>query len=108
MNIYSLKDGLILGLMAMTGVFVVLAIIGLILYSFELIFYKKEKKAAPESAKNIIVEEGIPKKVVAAIASSIFYYIKDKNKPMAIKITRHKKIKNKAYQKLKVERWKNG
>ena len=113
MNLYSFKDGIILGTMAMTGVFVVLAIIGLILYLFEIVFYKKEK--IQETPETIITEKGIPKKIVAAIAIAVAYiYTKDERsagsqsetKFSSIKIKRHKKI-NKTYEKLKLERWKN-
>ena len=113
MNLYSFKDGVILGTMAMTGVFVVLAAIGLILYSFELVFYKKEK--AQESHETIITEKGIPKKVVAVIAATIAYEYTEneestgsqsETKFSSIKIKRHKKM-NKTYEKLKLERWKN-
>jgi amino acid permease len=108
MNIYSLKDGVILGLTAMTGVFLVLAVIGLILYSFELIFYRKKKQVAAQPQGTVITEKGIPKKVVAAISAAVFSYLQKNNiKNPTIKIKKHKQI-NKTYEKLRAKRWKNG
>ncbi len=106
MNLHSFTDGLVLGLLAMTGVFLILAVIGLILYVFELIFYHplkhKEKPA-------VVAEEGIPKSVVAAITAAIYKYANYGNigKIRTVKIKKHKKI-NKTYEKLKLERWRNG
>ncbi len=111
MNLHSFTDGLVLGLLAMTGVFLILAIIGLILYAFELIFYRRGNQRI-ETHKGIhervIAEEGIPKSVVAAITAAIFGYMNEGyGNNVNIKIKKHKKI-NKTYEKLKLERWKNG
>ncbi len=112
MNLHSFTDGVVLGLLAMTGVFLILAIIGLILYAFELIFYRVEKQPAKTYEKvseKVLSEEGISKGVVAAITAAVYQYLKSKgiNKEVNIKIKRRKKI-NEAYEKLKLERWKNG
>lgn len=112
MNLHSFTDGLVLGLVAMAGVFLVLAIIGLVLYAFRLIFYRKgnqrsePRKKVPE---RIVAEKGISKSVVAAITATIYRYA-NKNyydDGLRIKIKRHRKI-NKTYEKLKLERWRNG
>ena len=109
MNIHEFNQGLLLGLMAMAGVFVVLTIIGLILYGFELLLYKKGEKEI--SAGGLIVESegGIPKKVVAAIVSATsvhitgHMYVSSSDK-MAIRI---KRKKSSAYKKIKEKRWKD-
>ncbi|GEM_PF-2636261 len=112
MNLHSFTDGVVLGLLAMAGVFLVLAIIGLVLYAFRLIFYRKGNQPVEshkEVPERIIAEKGISKTVVAAIAAAI-YQCRDRNYydgGLRIKIKRHKKI-NKTYEKLKLERWKNG
>ncbi len=112
MNLHSFSDGLVLGLLAMTGVFLILAIIGLILYAFELIFYrskKSEREVHREISNKIISESGIPKSVVAAISAAVYTYLgkRSLSDNISVKIKRHKKL-NKAYEKLKLERWRNG
>ena len=109
MNIHEFNQGLLLGLMAMAGVFVVLAIIGLILYGFELLLYKKEEKGVSADGVVIEAEEGIPKKVVAAIMSAIYTYttghmVVSPSDKMTIRI---KRKKSSAYKKIKEKRWKN-
>ena len=105
MNIHEFNQGLLLGLMAMAGVFVVLAIIGLILYAFELLLYKKEEEEINVSRSEIEVEEGIPKKIVAAIISAIYakQYI-----PVSVpnKIIISRKKKSSVYKKIQEKRWK--
>jgi len=106
MNIHEFNQGLLLGLMAMTGVFVVLALIGLILYAFELLLYKKEEGEANIGRSEIEAEEGISKKVVAAIVSAVYTktYM-PVNMPNRIIITRKKK--SLVFKKIKEKRWKN-
>ena len=106
MNIHELNQGILLGLMAMAGVFIGLSLIGLILYAFELLLYKKEEKGIDTGRSKIEAEEGISKKVVAAIVSAIYakQYI-----PASIptRITISHKKKNSVYKKIKEKRWKN-
>jgi uncharacterized membrane protein (UPF0182 family) len=107
MNVHEFNQGLILGLMAMVGVFVVLAIIGFILYAFELLLYKGKEKEITTGGSVLEIEEGIPKKVVAAIVSAIYLNLNPSQVVLQSKrIIRIKRKRNSIYRKLKEERWK--
>ncbi len=104
MQFNTLGEGVLLGFLAMVGVFLVLALIGVILFLFRIIFYREETQIQRIS----VVEEeigGISKKKIAAISAALYQYLNGTNKQ---KTTKRSFPKNKTYEKLKIKRWKNG
>lgn len=105
MQFDTLGDGILLGFLAMIGVFFVLALIGAILFLFRLIFYREGAQVQQISQPVEITEGKISKKKVAAISAVLYYYLNNGHK----KITKNRRFsKNKFYEKLKMKRWRNG
>lgn len=105
MQFDTLGDGILLGFLAMMGVFFVLALIGAILFLFRLIFYREGAQVQQISQPVEITEGKISKKKVAAISAVLYQYL---NQTYKAKVTKRKFSKNKSFEKLKIKRWRNG
>ncbi|MCD6107492.1 MAG: OadG family protein [Caldisericaceae bacterium] len=105
MQFNTLGEGVLLGFLAMVGVFFILALIGAILFLFRLIFYREDAQVRQISQPAEITDGKISKKKVAAISAALHYYLNKGHR----KITKNRRFsKNKSYEKLKIKRWKNG
>jgi len=75
MQFNTVGDGVLVGLIAMTGVFLVLAIIGVVLFLFKAIFYREKKQKPAIAVKKETIESGISKKKIAIISAALYYYL---------------------------------
>ena len=105
MQFNTFGSGTLVGLIAMTGVFLVLAMIGAVLFLFRILFYREKEQVPPVAVKKEVIESGISKKKIAAISAALYYYLNHGKKKM---ITKRKVHKNETYKKLRIRRWKNG
>lgn len=123
MNIVTLFDALIFGLLAISVVFGVLALLGFIISLFKTFFYKEERPLRETVKKEEAIKEGIVykreniKKIAAISAAINMYLLSRKGVTLAfsqsvknettdlwkIKRTLGKKVKT-----IKERRWKNG
>lgn len=103
----TLGYGTLVGLSAMTGVFLVLALIAGVLFLFKAIFYREKKQPSTVAVRKEAIETGISKKKIAIISATLYYYLNSSPSKKKI-ITKRKVYRNETYKKLRIKRWKNG
>ncbi len=107
MQFNTVGDGVLVGLIAMTGVFLVLAMLSAVLFLFKAIFYREKKQPQAIAVKKEVIETGISKKKIAIISAALYYYLN--LSPSKKKVINRRKIyRNETYKKLRIKRWKNG
>lgn len=123
MRIVTLWDTLLFGVLAMSVVFAVLALLGFIISLFKTFFYKegklpKEKiEKKEELEEKILPEEKGKKKIAAMIAAINMYLLSRKgvtfafsqpSKGEGVDLWKIKRTLGKRVSELKERRWKNG
>lgn len=123
MKIVTFWDTILFGILAMSIVFAVLALLGYIISLFKTFFYKEEKpKEKGIGKKKEVKEEIVPevknKKKIAAIAAAINMYLSSRkrvtlafsstSKEERVDLWKIKGIIGKRVTEVKERRWKNG